>query len=87
MTDNELKLNELKEVNGGGFSAPPIRDKNTVSEKAVCQQCRHDLVYQPSKARSLMDSVQQHLVPICTNPDCPNFQKEQVVLVNVNKFV
>ncbi len=85
MTDKNLNLNELKEVNGGAFA--PRSDKNAVSEKAVCVRCRHDLVYQPSKARSLMDSVQQHLVPICTNPDCPNFQKEQAVFVNVNKYL
>jgi predicted RNA-binding Zn-ribbon protein involved in translation (DUF1610 family) len=70
MTDNELKLNELKEVNGGAFIAP-LHDKNTVSEKAVCQQCRHDLAFRSSMNR------EQSNVFVCTNPNCPDFNKER----------
>jgi hypothetical protein len=79
MNEKKLDLGKLNEVNGG--LRAPRSDKNVISRQAVCSQCRHDLVYQPP--RSIMGSVQQHDVPICTNPDCPNFQKEQILF----KFV
>ncbi len=86
MNEKKLDPGKLNEVNGGAFRVP-ISDKNAVSEKAICVRCRHDLVYQPPRTRSIMDSVQQNGVLICTNPDCPNFQKEQIIFVNVSKIV
>ena len=81
MNEKKLDSGKLNEVNGGAFRVP-IQDKNVISKQAVCSQCRHDLVYQPPR---IMGGVQQNAVLVCTNPDCPNFQKEQIVFVNVNK--
>ncbi len=75
MTDNDLKLNELKEVNGGGLRVAH-RDKNAVSEQTVCQQCRHDLALRSSMNREQSNGFIFNVF-VCTNPNCPDFNKER----------
>ena len=72
MTDNELKLNELKEVNGGiGFDPLNPLFRNMALNAPVCTVCKKRLTYQPSKIKGAGE-----IVLLCTDPNCANYNVE-----------
>jgi hypothetical protein len=72
MTDNELKLNELKEVNGG-LCFDPLNPlfRNMALNAPVCPACKKELTYQPSKINGA-----DKIILLCTDPNCANYNVE-----------